>query len=468
MKCQLDSTQLPYPLTMLIRDVTISKARAVVALGGFELFGTYVTERRPSTRIKRALCLHSVLAASGENRDVADLTIEYHARVPDDPCSARDCEIAMDSLGHLFVEVTEGNWSALGSPADAPFQGAARGNESSVAKSAPDRRSSSPERTVRESIIAELRNEGPLRISQLLIRASDFLPKGRSANSVGPVLITNKDIFRRLLPGLYGLHDQVPSSIDLLTAPPPYLFNEDHARLYAFARRAGEPWGVYPLWIPETEYVWCVWARRHAYPDLLQSLLSIADIDSWPDLVNKQEWRAFAANRRSFPIHFPPNPESLILPTLDHVLAACLHIRQHHHLGWISGNRILRRRAGEHLSAGLLATLVALRILAPDATHWQLPHLPGPRLNQTFDELQPERLQRNVLSWQSPLGRILAEQAVNRIHNSGWVTTDVVGATFDHITSPLPTLTPLEQLLAERDALLRTTDRVRTVRELLA
>ena len=108
-----------------------------------------------------------------------------------------------------------------------------------------------------------------------------------------------KDVFARPLPGVYALHDQVPSPTQLLSAPPPYMLRVDQLRLYALARRAGEPWGSYPLWLPESEYLWCVWAQEHADPELFQSLLSIVQLDAWPEVEGLEGWRVGVTSHAS-------------------------------------------------------------------------------------------------------------------------------------------------------------------------
>src|SRR5262245_11374060 len=55
-------------------------------------------------------------------------------------------------------------------------------------------------------------------------------------------------------------------------------------------------------------------------------------------------------------------------------------------LSWITANRVLKRRLDAHVSAGLLALMVALEALVPP-DHWQLRHRAGPQLRKIISAL---------------------------------------------------------------------------------
>jgi hypothetical protein len=287
--------------------------------------------------------------------------------------------------------------------------------------------------TISKSLEVELRSSGPSRISDLIKRAPNFLPPGRSENSIGWVLNTDKDVFVRPLPGIYALHDQVPSPEQVLIAPPQYMFHEYQVRLYALARRAGEPWGTYPLWLPESECLWCIWADKHADKELLESLFSVADLNAWPEIADLETWREIARSRGRFSLNFLPNPGALILPRLDRLLAACLYVRQHGCLGWISSNHLLLQSAHAHGSAGLLALLVALKIVTPDADDWQGPHSPGARLDEQLTRLERALAQSGNLDWNTALGRELKDEAI-AAPDAGWVSSALVQELFGSVT----------------------------------
>lgn len=467
LKLHLDARPTPCQLSEFESDHPASWVRAAASFADCSVFGTYINDGRLTRRLQRALSLHAVLGTSGESMHVVRLLREYLKRCPSDQCTTRDCEIVMQALPHLFLEISEGRWATLGPIGELPApatrstkRGTPRHEQRSDADSV-----TAAEGTICRSIEAELRKRGPSRISELIDRAGIYLPDGRSVNSVGPILLTRKDLFARPLPGIYALHDQIPSPSELLAAPPPYLLQEDQARLYALARRSGEPWGTYPLWSRETEYLWCVWACMHADSALLESLLAVAHIDGWPTHEDRNAWRKLAESRGRFQLHFQHNPEALVLPDLNRVLAGCLYVRQHGYLSWVSANRILLRRVDEQLGGGLLATLVALQVLQADAEHWQLRHSPGPRANDVLMLLEDACGLGLDLSWRSGLGEQLKGLTAKTQPRHCWVTTDIIRTLFlgspavPH--SPVET-SPLEQLLAENTRVRKSASREAT------
>jgi hypothetical protein len=358
---------------------------------------------------------------------------------------------------HLFIEVRDGVWSALGSVGSVPpvsqDQMELGPEDGRVDGSLQDLEDGE---TIARAIEAELKRRGPLRLSELIQTGRKFLPRGRSQNSIQPIVYTNKDLFARPLPGFYALHHQVPKPLELLMETPSYVYDEDQVRVYALARRAGEAWGSYSLWSPVTEYLWCLWARRHGKTALLESLLSIAQIDEWPDVKDKAIWRERAENRH-FRLSFDPNPESIKLPTLDRILAACLFLRSKEQIGWISANRLLFRRVSDHNAAGLLAVLISLGAVTPGIADWQLPHLAGPRLSELLRRVEDEQVRRGELTWTSEFGQALRAEALAAIVDTqGWVSRSTLLKMFAH-KDEVPVklavdLNPLDQLLAERAA----------------
>jgi hypothetical protein len=431
LESRLHKVALPCALASVTSSETARVARAVLALIGFYLLGTYVA-REPSTpSIQRALRLHSILGNAEMVLEIVTLANQYRVQFPADACRLRNYELVMQARKHLFLQVTETCWAALGLAGEAPHSLRATEFEiTSVKNGAPKYEW----QTISKNLEIELRSSGPSRISDLIKRAPNFLPSGRSENSIGWVLNTDKDVFVRPLPGIYALHDQVPSPEQVLVAPPQYMFNEYQVRLYALARRAGEPWGTYPLWLPESEYQWCIWADKNAGIELLESLLSVADVNAWPEIADLENWREITRSRGRFSLNFPPSPGALILPRLDRLLAACLYVRQHGCLGWISSNHLLLQSAHSHGSAGLLALLIALRIVTPDAEDWQGPHSPGPRLDEQLARLERVLVQSGSLDWNTGLGRALKAEAITA-PGAGWVSPALLQELFGSTTN---------------------------------
>lgn len=453
---KLSEVQTPCAVTNLTEGQFTAQERATINLSGLAFFGTYFLRERPTLRIQRALRLHAILSLGHQCKNIIDLLGEYRDLHAEDQCTARDCEIVTGTHKNLFLEVKEGYWFALGESGEVPNDTEAKKGvvplraQHKVQKS----EKKNERQTIGDSIEAELRVRGPSSISELLKRAPKYLPVGRSVNSVGPVLLTNKDMFCRPLPGVYSLHDQVPSPQDLLASPLRCMLRENQVRAYTFGRRAGEPWGTYPLWLPEAEIAWCAWAREHVGSELFESLLSVVRIEDWPEVPGKETWRELAKARGQFCIHFTPNSEAFAAPNLNRILAACVYVKEHGHLSWISGNQILMRRATEHVSAGLLVVLVALGVLAPDADNWQTPHRPGFAINEKLGLLEEARVRDGMLDWKSNLGQALSAEALSATPRGSWVSPELIRMSLQKERAPAshsaPIPNPLQKLLVER------------------
>lgn len=422
---------------------------AALSLAGGQWYGSYLVQNKPRRRTRRTIGLHSLLASSGGPMAIDGLTRTYRRAVASDPCSVRDAEIVMAGNKSLFVEVLDGLWSAVGRGGDLPVDQPDEEPETQDIEEVP---TDSDLGTIRGALEAELRRCGPLRISDLMDRAADILPEGRSALSIGPILITHKDSFTRLLPGLFALNTQVLSPAVLHHRRPSYLFEEEQVRTYIFARRCGEPWGSYPYWLPETESLWSAWARKHADTPVLESLLSVIDPSVWPLTDDGLDWTSLSQDRGRFMIGFQPNPDAVVRPPLIRLFAACVLVRSRGGLGWIGANRVLMRRVGDHGAAGLLALLVALGGLAP-AADWQAAHSAGTKLSWLIDRLENELSATGALSWDSPLGQELMREARSAEPGWGWVTSQTIAALIEPsnpVPAPTSHMSILDQLLSEQ------------------
>lgn len=440
--------------------LTLEDLRLAAGLEGRRLFGDYVISGHLGARSRRTVQMHALLGEAGRPLEVVAALKEYVGRWPTDPCSARDLEIVMEECPRLFLEVFEGVWAAIGPHGRAPEGavpelGAPEIDEDSDPEAQPQ--TETEDVTIGEAIFAELRRTGPQRISSLIDRAPEYLPVGRSAHSVGPVLLSNKDLFARPLPGVYALHDQIPDETRLLNTRPAYLFEERHVRNYVYGRNAGEPFGAYALWTPAVEYLWCHWARRHADTPLLEALLSVADPDAWPEVEDREEWRELKAQRGRYALHVEPREEAYGLPEIEHVLGACIFIRDRGALNWVAANRIQFRRPADHTAAGLLAFLVAVGVLETGAAHWQASHAAGDALEEVWRSLEHARVRSGVLSWRDDAGERLMARARAFVPGDGWVTADRVRRLVGDAAAPdpaaevdPPAIDFLDQLLAEQ------------------
>lgn len=424
--------------TLEDKNIDICLVEAAVSLEtSFVLFESYLLRDRPRARLRRAVRLHALLCAEKRILTVYELGNIYFQRFEVDQCSLRDIVIVMDFSPQLFLEIEEGLWAALGrgGPSDATIQPDIE-NETL---------SEIDQSTIAGSIQEVLRLRGPSLVGDLYRDADSFLPSGRSRNSIAPVLLGRPELFHRVLPGLYALPDQLPTPDEMLHAPLPYLLTEAQGRTYAFGRLAGEPFGVFPLWIPVAEYRLCAWARFDASPALFHSLLSIATVDVWPiPPVQKGEWKRLAELHGRFELSLPEGSSvQLLRPGLDCLLAATLIALERGSIGWLQVNRILGRRLDAAGGQGLLALMVALGIVdvPNDDNDVQLrPHLVAGKAVDVAQKMTAELLRWGELQWDSLLGDALSAEAM-AIDNGryGWVTlkelTELLRAESDEQTS---------------------------------
>lgn len=422
------------PLPIAIDDFALDHEATVIAVAvcvetELAMADGYLFFQRPRVRLRRMTRLHRLLCAHRGSMSLYELEDAYTAAFDDDPCSMRDFDIVMDIAPHLFLEVEDGLWLAVGNgPQDNPLPHAHA-----------EPRSPEPidPLTIAGSLLKALRSRGPTPVVELYRDADAILEPGRSRNSVAPVIVSRPDLFLRVLPGVFALHEHQLDEESLLSGDLPYLLNEPQARAYAFARKAGEPWGTYCLWTPAAEYRLCSWARFNAPAPLYHSLLAVASINLWPVAENVQsDWHRLRALEGRFEIAVSgkiaePEPR----PGLDRLLAACRIASERGNLNWLAVNRMMGRRLDAAGGQGLLALMLALNcVTLPEGQDGELLLLAHPvtkRANTLADELAQARMQTGNLDWESALGQTLRSEAVAAASSVlGWSTPDHVTALF--------------------------------------
>lgn len=417
------SQSLPRPLPALSCGEPIEIARIVIELGfGLHLYRGYILGKVATTRSQmRIVDLHILMGDGQVPNDAAQLAISLGGVRRVGSVSSRYVAMLMERHPHLFLDADEGQWFSIGNDSSTEVK-----PQDDLSPIQADHNEELDEDgfTMAAFLTSILQKSGPTKLSHLVSIAADVLPPDRSQSSIGPTLIMNPEKFTRVLPGVYGLRGSVPSPKALFQQRPTYLLNEEQARLYALGRRAGEPWGVFPMWSPAAEALLCNWALQNANEITLESLLSVAAYEKWPvDEVTKNAWKDFAAKRPStFMLYFKPR-SGYVLPQLDRLLAACLVSRANGQFNWMVGNRILKGRINSHMSAGIMALMCSLGALKIEHDgNWQLPHSCGSNLENLILLISRELHDRGVLDWSSPLGKMLLSQAADNAGRcSGWV-----------------------------------------------
>ncbi|WP_395943312.1 sigma factor-like helix-turn-helix DNA-binding protein [Brevundimonas sp.] len=422
------------------------------------LSGGYVFERL-SARPRRMANAHALLSGATQPVAILDLHYSYRKAFDQDRCSPRDLVIVMEEAPHLFIETAEAYWSAAGEGATRPLQrGSPNGAPDDVEDDASGEAQTEVDGTVAGAIRDELARTGPQSIGRLMNAAHRILPPGRSKHSIGPILIGRPDLFERVLPGVYGLVGETPTAETLARGSAPYLLDATQARLLAYGRRAKEPWGTYPLWIPEAEMRLCGWARREGPEEVYRSLLAVADVDAWPASTEARlEWRDLQRRHGRYDL-ISSLREELVYERIpvDRILAALLDLTAMRQTNWLRLNRILRGRIDSQSSCGLLVVLTALGAITPPATDeespWQLPHPATSDASAWTSLLSSARHEHGTLIWDSLVGHELAAAIVaGRGRAPTWAQPELVTRTYGQIGAASDGERPPEvELLADR------------------
>lgn len=446
-------------------DAEALSAAAILIHGKPVRYG-YLMPPRVGARLTRLVRLHALLAGQEGVIPLERLVAQYRGAFKDDPCTERDAEIVMDAAPHLFLEIADGSWSAIG--------------EAGFALSLSDFVPNPPNPTLEEGTIAgalqaTLEARGPTRLVELLDNARTILPEGRSINSIGPVLLTRRELFVRALPGVYALPSHVPAFRASMPEDWPVLFNDYQARLYVLARYAGEPRDIFPLWSPDVEYALCRWARHSGGPGIFASLLSIAVIDDWPIGTDAaDDWRRVQRQESRFELGGTlRHTAAYERPPLDRLFAACRYAAITHQFNWVAANRVVGRKIDSHGGAGLVALLLRLGAIAevePSGYRWQRPHRATNKAASIAAELETAFADaEKEIDWQSGLGQDL----VRRASQSGddWVDDAALAAMLSRsvrMATPDPDDDdPLAQLLAAQRRVRETERRETTLDWLL-
>lgn len=292
----IEGKPLPRPIPSDIAELDAQTLGMVIDLQlGLQREGYYILPQGVGQRTaRRAARLHGSFKTAIAPHTSDELASALSKTSRKEGVSNRYAAMLATRYPHLFIEADDDEWFAVGTPAAfnpiAPEIEALTGNNTEGADTGGV--------TMASFLTEILARTGPLRLTDLQAEALKTLPADRSPASIGPSLLMHREIFDRVLPGVYALRGAVPLGRDLLESSPSYLLNSEQARLFAMGRRAGEPWGAYTLWTREAEYALCSWAQQNAEPALLDSLLAVASFDLWPvDDATRAEWKTFAVQK---------------------------------------------------------------------------------------------------------------------------------------------------------------------------
>jgi hypothetical protein len=264
-----------------------------------------------------------------------------------------------------------------------------------------------------------LEEHGPLRSLQVqrLVRkqAIDILP-----GSVARYL-TIYDEFARLAPGIYGLAEHRVGDLSFAVSGK-LLLSRGSCMQYVYARWAGEPANVYPLWTPEMEAEWCEWAQARD-KNLLASLLAVADPTGWPiDDSYRETWLWKKECRGVFRLEKPPRYPLEGVSLID-LLTLVKGARSRGAANWVLANRLTGPpRMLARGAASPMALLIGVGAVVA-AEHWQRPHAVSADAGEIDSMLCEELHRKGSLEWNGESGRALLERIASSIDHgeTGWV-----------------------------------------------
>jgi len=357
-----------------------------------------------------------------EARSAVALTVlcrRYRQRHLDDPCSPRDLLIVIRPADHLFLQMTSGQWIAIGQEVIAnPLLGAP------VERGAVEPWTGKDDAgTLQHTIRSALLNSGGLATMGHLKRVLVDNPAVEMAEGSLAAVLSEREEFVRLAPGVFAT-SEFASTLDQIRAKTPLLMSKRHLMAFVVARAAGEPRNLYPMWTAAMERDWCHWAQESASPDIFRSLLAVCDPASWPVAESeRRQWAQRKASEGDYRLYQPvrrPLEDSRV--DAERFVATWLEIARIGRMNWVRTNRLALARVTDHHAAGTLALFVALGVLHPPH-HWQMPHQARDLRFPSLCSLLAALHRQGTLSWKFGAGRDLLRTAVTRLDYgaSGWV-----------------------------------------------
>ena len=454
---KLRGLQLPVPVTVLDENASPTQLRPILGSLGYSVSSGYVQDAPWTRRARRMVGLHRALLRLGVAH-LETLLQAYRERCGDEYCNHREAESLMSANRHLFVHVADGVWAPVARSSSEYDARISTGGEAlDIALTPPlaaEYLATADPWSVAGALGKLIHREGPMHLGEIYRRSDEVLVNGQSKRSIGPILTTQKHIFRRLLPGFYGLRDTLDiTSVQAIKRLSP-IFAESQIILYTYARHSGAPLLAFPLWNSTTEALWTRWAQRHAQPMVLESLMSVIDPSAWPlELQNGPAVHDARASR--YRLWFPFAQEGTKRPPLRHLFAAAVYVRVHGGIGWIDANRVVRRRLADNAGGSVLALLVGLEVLEP-SDDWHAQHTRGPQFEAFLAGSRKELEINGQLTWGSAFGKSLVARALQfEAPKECWFGSEVLQSYFDGATSRrgasgAESVGSLEALLRER------------------
>ncbi len=216
------------------------------------LYDGYVAEKPLSGSALRAIRLHLLLChqhASGAAPD--QLARDYNHLYTETEITSEIAQSVMTERPHLFGQKDAGKWNGM------------HRQETFPVRTEPGPRPYYFERPWEEMTAADLIREilecrGITRLADLLRLARPKIAGRLSLFALSAALQLSEQ-FVAFAPHVYGLREHYRQFAGKYPAPD-FLLNERDCRRYTIDRFSGESMRAYPLWTPEMEKKWVLWA----------------------------------------------------------------------------------------------------------------------------------------------------------------------------------------------------------------
>jgi len=402
---------LPRPVDSLVKPLQLATDQLEIALGfmeQFRIFSGYLIKGNSTPRKRRCIHAHQLMSHIFKRKPATteQIQYQYHIHYPSDQCSTRDLDIVLSDAPHLFVNLNESGWMAIGMTCatqkpSTVVDETATNDSSELLLNVEDSVEEKEGETLFQIVYKMVEDEGPMAFITARERFTEIAGDRYSPNSVFPTLITNT-AFVRMAPGIIGTKSQL-DTVDSLRHVSPLLLRSSQCKIYVLARAAGTPRIEYPLWTPAMEHTWCKWAGEQDDKALFHSLLAVVEPMTWPTSDTESNWWLDRKEREGhYQLETKPSRLDEKVPDPDDLYAVLMYAYAVGSVNWMVANRVIGCRIDDHHIISILALLVATKALCPIGG-WQECHKISSEADNVVMRLEKERSERGFIEW-SALG----------------------------------------------------------------
>lgn len=399
---KLEPEKLPRPILPLapIAGVDAGELHAIIeSQPGLRVEGGYAFDGFGARKVRSARC-HAIVEARGwrtfDLQDVADAYWEEYAE--DERTRLINIRIALSEEKRLFLLLNNNIWMNLhalgraGRPQQMVRQPKATGM-----------------RERDDEIAATLARFGcgpslpPMKIG------GDVCEKDVALNQELRVMTRYEPTLRLVAPGMIARQGEVDQAWMMRNWR--RINASTHSGWgYAMAMRSGAPRNLYALWGPAYERAYCERALAKGNDALVDSLLTVSDVGSWPgDPEEIAPWLERAATAK-WSISWETPSERITIVTGKEMLRAMAWTWAFGRIGTPMCSKIMGRRLSEPHGRMIVRCLVACGALEEPGDP-SLASKPGPRFRAIMTAMRDSMIESGTADWGQPGFRDIAESA---------------------------------------------------------